>query len=794
MPVNSDKLERCAEAIQMAWVKNESHSLVDSIARELEHMDSTQRKILFFESHAEYPLSTALFLAAFRGYRTLFRTPLQPTWTKSKSEKESDSLLEDIEEIIFSLSPGGTDLSNDSGYADSELILNYERAMIEKRRKNPNLALNFINKLYTMAGKRKKQVALPHQVFTFPGNPKKYLDFQTHLIKSRMGIRDFFGEKDNIERLAREVIDTYNEHVKTPTEKSFHLLSAVRYLVYTDVLMMRKFGKKYTNKEDMTNRTRSQYESVYRALEDRFADQLPIVRLRSGTFIKGSIRTGEMKRNFQNNLTKVLRPLLHSQAGVGSSPQNPHTTQEKNALLANLRNIGDLSQNNPYNPKSIEFSNLYMFWNERPSVTTWFEQNQHRFEKRSELTKFSLESMSQSPASNINWANANADAIFIHSLRTEKIQLSKRLKDIREDKLESFLISSQQIVEDLVQKSTGHLEGLSFELGAKYTAKIESLFKSNPQIAETRMQTDFLNHFSNSYPIYHFLKEFEKNKTKVGKVSVLKTLKINRINAIGRGLAELEAIQGWGSNVKPHISRNQGAEKPSLAEKYALQILPRHLDIELSELDLLAYKLPFIVSRLEELVHRLQKCEIDLTRTVIQWPYFHRIQSLLRKYAFLLAMEILYTSHCVNIIAENNIDSYHNLCEVLSRYEGEVRAKDDTASHPMFKAMKDELNRVRKLGFEGSKIRMKLDDLYSLCLRITKSEKEGEGEIRKIDSLTLPFNLHSTSLERVPRIRRSFAKMLMQEDHEFCSHHLLTARTMSARLVRDFQRIWQENG
>ena len=792
MPVNSDKLERCAEAIQMAWVKNESYSLVDSIAGDLEHMDSTQRKILFFGSHAEHPLTTALFLAAFRGYRTVFRPPLQPTRAKNKSEKESDSLLEDIEEIIFALSSGGTDLSNDPRYADSELILNYERAMIEKRRNNLNLALNFINKLYTMAEKRKKHVALSHQLFTFPGNTKKYLDFQTHLIKSRMGIRDFFGENDDIENLAREIIKTYNEYVKTPTGRSFQLLSSVRFFVYTDVLMMRKFGKEYT--QQMTGLTRNQYEKVYRALEDRFADQLPIVRLRSGTFIKGSIRTGEMKKNFQNNLSKVLHPLLHSQAGVESSPQNPHTTQEKNALLANLRNIGDLSQNNPYNPKSIEFSNLYMFWNERPSVTTWFEQNQHRFEKQSELTKFSLESMSQSPASNINWANANADAIFIHSLRTEKIQLSKRLKEIKEEKLESFLRSSQQIVEDLVQKSTGHLEGLSFELGAKYTTKIEDLLDSNPQIAEIRMQTDFLNHFSNSYPIYHFLKEFEKNKTQSGKVSVLKTLKINRINAIGRGLAELEAIQGWGSNVKPYISRNQGAEKPSLAEKYALQILPRHLDVELSELDLLVYKLPFIVSRLEELVHRFQKCEIDLTRTMIQWPYFHRIQSLLRKYAFLLAMEILYTSHCVRILATRDISSSELHWEVMRHYENEVMAKDDTASHPMFKAMQDELNRVRILGFEDSQIRMKLDDLYSLCLRITKSEKEGEGEIRKIDSLTLPFNLHSTSLERVPRIRRSFAKMLMQEDHEFCSHHLLTARTMSARLVRDFQRIWQENG
>ncbi len=214
----------------------------------------------------------------------------------------------------------------------------------------------------------------------------------------------------------------------------------------------------------MTNQTRNQYESVYRALEDRFADQLPIVRLKSGTFIKGSIRTGEMKKNFQNNLTKVLHPLLHSQTGVESSPQNSHTTQEKNALLANLRNIGDLSQNNPYNPKSIEFSNLYMFWNERPSVTTWFEQNQHRFEKHNLSHQVFLESMSQSPASNINWANANADAIFIHSLRTEKIQLSKRLKDIREDKLESFLISSQQIVEDLVQKkqATSRVSRLSW--------------------------------------------------------------------------------------------------------------------------------------------------------------------------------------------------------------------------------------------------------------------------------------------------------------------------------------------
>lgn len=791
MPVNSDKLERCAEAIQMAWIKNEPYLHAESIARELEDMDSTQRKILFFEGYSKFPLSTALFLAAFRGYRTLYRSPLQPLWKKNNFEEDSDFLLEDIEDIIFALSAPETEFVDDSRHTDSDLILNYERAMIEKRRKNPSLALNFINKLYTMTEKRKKQVFLPHQLFTFPDCPKKYLDFQTHLIQSRMAIKNFFGEEDDIESLAREVITTYNKHVKRPTEKSFHLLSSVRYLVYTDVLMMRKFGKKYTT--DMMAQTRNQYESVYDSLEKEFSEELPVVRLRSGTFIKGSIRTGEMKKNFQNNLTKVLRPLLSSQRGIESSPHNLLTTQEKNALLANIRKIGDLSQNNPYNPKSIEFSNLYMFWNERPSVTTWFEQNQHRFEKQSELTKFSLESMSQSPASNINWANANADAIFIHSLRTEKIQLSKRLKEIKDDKLDSFLTSSQQIVEDLVQKSTGHLEDLSFELGAKYTAKIESFFDSNSSIADARIQVDFLNHYSNSYPIYHFLKEFEKKKTEPGKVSVLKTLKVNRINAIGRGLGELEAIQGWGGKVNNRSSRNQGAEKPSLAEKYALQILPRHLDVELSELDLLVYKLPFIVSRLEELVHRLQKCDIDLTRTVIQWPYFHRIQSLLRKYAFLLAMEILYTSHCVNIIDESDIGPFRIHGEALDCYEKEVMAKDDTASHPMFKAMEDELKRVRKLGFGDINIKMKLNDLYSLCFRMTKGWMEGEGKIRKMDSFTLPSDLHSTSLRRIPTIRRSFAEMLLQQDHEFCSHHLLTSRTMSARLVRDFQQSWQKN-
>ncbi len=44
--------------------------------------------------------------------------------------------------------------------------------MIEKRRKNPNLALNFINKLYAMAEKRKKHVALPTNFSRSPAIPK----------------------------------------------------------------------------------------------------------------------------------------------------------------------------------------------------------------------------------------------------------------------------------------------------------------------------------------------------------------------------------------------------------------------------------------------------------------------------------------------------------------------------------------------------------------------------------------------------------------------------------------------
>ena len=42
-------------------------------------------------------------------------------------------------------------------------------------------------------------------------------------------------------------------------------------------------------------------------------------------------------------------------------------------LVKPLKIVGDLSQNNPYNPRSLDYSNLTMFWNNRVDFTEWYQ-------------------------------------------------------------------------------------------------------------------------------------------------------------------------------------------------------------------------------------------------------------------------------------------------------------------------------------------------------------------------------------------------------------------------------------
>ena len=79
-----------------------------------------------------------------------------------------------------------------------QLILHYEKAMIEKLNKNFFSALNLVNEVIEsqLNAKSKHDLeTIPHQLFTF-GKASTYAELQIYLIRSRLGKPDIFDGKE----------------------------------------------------------------------------------------------------------------------------------------------------------------------------------------------------------------------------------------------------------------------------------------------------------------------------------------------------------------------------------------------------------------------------------------------------------------------------------------------------------------------------------------------------------------------------------------------------------------------
>lgn len=785
-PTSEGKLLNFALECQISWIRNEQNDAIERFAADFLKLSEARRRVLLMRANVTSPLGLACFLAAVRGYGTLFwRNKRFFREQDERKEHQNKEVLDSINEMILFLDAQEWNDTDEEKMAH-QLILHYEKAMIEKLKKNFFSALHLVNEVIEsqLDAKSKHDLeTIPHQLFTF-GKASTYAELQIYLIRSRLGKPEIFDGK-TIEDLRENMAKKFH-HIKKNAGRKFGQHSAVRYFVYMDVLLLREFESEYTKMHDETQKNGIDFPTMYNYISNHFP-HVDIVKLRRKSFGRTNKETLEIKQQHYANLERVLSPLLRPRL-LDSDSRN------RKGLVKDLRIVGDLSQNNPYNPRSLDYSNLTMFWNNRVDFTEWYQANAYRFQREFEGSQtpfFSLQVMSKSPASNINWANANADAIFLHSLRNEKIMRSETIRDLQPDSIEFEKFVSKhfengknpsQFFELFLQKSTGQLEGLDFKLKASLPEPfMQTVLEKFENSARLQSSVEFMNHFSNSYPVYHFLSEYGKNLNNLKSVGVQKTLKINRLNAIGRGMSEIESILA-----------DSDKERRSLAERYNLHVLPRHGEQDYTQQQLLHYKLFFVIARIQELIVRLQECQILHARTIINVRYTRKVGTLLRKYACLLLFETIYASRTLNLLSEEpDVDKIKTL---LGQYKNEVNLKKDVkGAHWMFEKLLNEIAMVQRMLTNQSESHKMLDEIYFMALEIFKTKHPSK---LKEANEKLPFNfpdsLAEMNMENIHQMRSRFASVLLDREHEFCSLKLLTSRILSAQLVQDFKDSFEK--
>ena len=198
LPTSEEKLLNFALECQISWIYNEQNDDVERFATEFLELGEARRRVLLMKANILSPLGLACFLAAVRGYGTLFwrNTRFFLQEQDERKEHQYKEVLDSINEMILFLDAQEWNDTGEEKMAH-QLILHYEKAMIEKLNKNFFSALNLVNEVIESqldARSKHDLETIPHQLFTF-GKASTYAELQIYLIRSRLGKPDIFDGK-----------------------------------------------------------------------------------------------------------------------------------------------------------------------------------------------------------------------------------------------------------------------------------------------------------------------------------------------------------------------------------------------------------------------------------------------------------------------------------------------------------------------------------------------------------------------------------------------------------------------
>jgi len=730
-----------------AWYENESSGKIDAILAEMASYSFSAFNQ--FIRHLE-PTSAAILLAAIRRYRILYppstEIPDMATAMGRKTMRLEDPLLQHVSTMIVLLDREFSQQGNNQPKVCS-IILRYEHAMLEKLDGNQYHALDLIEEVIQLMNEidtDRKMFLGFHQLFTFD-DPSKYAEFQRSLILSRIG-KHAFPDK-SLEQTAGHLLNLHSSLKITGREKTLKKASQVRYFFHMESLLRRHYGDSYLSQLKESNPEaakgiKSLMKSLIKQDTNKQLAKLQAPRVESMESDKEEwYTTGWMKKHYCENIKKVLLTVKDDRQS--DSPR----VKSINSLSEILSEVGDLSKQNPYNQNPTDLTNLNMF---QPKLIPKLIHDKYRPEDKNRLA-YSMMAMTSKRPRGINFANTLVDAVFIHSLRVEKIQTIPRQLTKNE--------STRDILQWGLRKGTGHLVDLNTEFRCEYAK--DNFENFNELDKEQQKMLDFMNHFLNSYfPIQVF--SYDKKKRK----GFTKTMHVNRLNALGKGMTALADSFEPAATIGPK-------KKETLAEKYSLNILPSTWNEKCSLLDTMMLLSLFVLSRIEELLVQLAQIKANFQRTPMSEAFRKRIEPLIEKFGYYLSLEL----HSVRF-ATKTLEDNCNLTAVsqwLEDYEHEVVEYGDIGDgrksrHPIFQRLVDEKRNVVQLIQHTDGILEKIRELNILCSNLCP----------KVHS-SIPDKV---SLEELAAKRERFCKLI--DDDEYSAANILTSNLLSARLVQQF--------
>jgi len=743
------------ERLQWAWYENERDDELDASLHALASESFSAFSKLIREAWSRHPVCTAALLGAMRRYRTLY----PPTSDESDlSTKESrvkvqrdDALLQHIISLIVMLYEETNPQASELG----SLILNYELAMAEKLDGSTHRALILIEHLIDHI--KNTKISQPagtnifHTLFTFD-ELSIYAEFQRSLIRSRLG-QNAFSEKEGLEDIAKDLIGLHSSLSWNTGERNLVAASQVRYFFHMESLLRRDHGDDYLKRLNQTNPNLSNdiillMKSLIHQNTNKQLVKLQTPRILS--LVKGEeewYTTGWMKNRYQqsiNDASSILKFYV-----------SPQRKDDMKSVAEVLFGVGDLSRQNPYNQNPTDLTNLTMF---QPNLIPKLILGKDRPEDKNRLA-YSMMAMTDRRPGGINFANTLVDAAFFHSLRVEKIQT-----------IHGGLANHESLEEILrwgLRKGTGHLVDLSSEVRCEYAK--ENHNDINKLSKQDQRNLDFMNHFLNSYfpmPLFSVDKKKKRGFTK--------TMHINRLNAIGKGITSLVSSFG--------LSSSRTKKMETAAEKYGLNILPTTWTEKDCLLHTMMLQSLFVLSRLEELLTQLTETKSIFLRTSMPRAFRKRIEPLIEKFAFYLSLEV-YAVQFVTETLENKID-IDVVLQWLDDYEREIVEYGDIGGgkksrHPIFQNLVDEKTNIVGIIRHTNGIHGKLEELSYLCHNLCQRS-------------TIPFRLgQAATLSEFYLTRQQFGKEICEG--KFSGDKILTSNLLSARLIQQFVDMMSQN-
>lgn len=751
-PHNLESIRDLTITASKAWHENERCDDTDLFCAtaSLLNLPETHRLLSGFIDID--PIHGACLIGALRRYITLHYKNDDPKSTTTSQ------LLRHVEQSIITLheSMKKAILESDQQKLAYEVII-YERVMVEKRRKFNSEALKRIGELREAIDRHGfiKRDNHPHQLFTFPEEPLAYVDLQTGLLRSRLDqkphitLGDGKGHGDTSIDMTKSIRHAM-KHTPNWEEGDIGTSSKVRYFVFMNILVKRdRFHD--SNSKPQENEPWKSIEKIAFRIAEGSATNRGLIRLLAPVLKGESSGSDDIRKVYLSRLSEVKEKTSENDV------DNIHT------LLR--RTVGDISLNNPLKTADNNASNLSMFMHKTSTVIGSPEYI--------ERIQFAVESMSNGVQKIINTNNALADAVFVNSLRWEKISKPSPNKANTDSNIERWLA-----------KSTGHLIKIDTVLGSEFSESTQSelLVDVNTRQDDVGVLNQYMSGFQ---PLPFLAEEKQKSRSKSKPpMKISKTTKMNRISTISTCIKEiLSGLETEGYLLEKDILYPD-------SDRYNLLILPQKFKDSWT-LETLHYTLLFNSLHLNRLVTHWHVGRTMVTTTTLPGVYRTKMSNILDKIGVLIGMELLHSLTVLRIMKEVGVKTEAKVKDWLmalkdeiedaGTIKGKLNNETRTWKHPSYERMFGDVDEV--LNQHSTSVEGLSANLENGLFLVVNSL--GTDIIQGVPRKASEHN--STELIQVlETLRSNHLDNLTNENHDFSPQKILATRLVSARLVQDF--------